>query len=207
MSGSHAGAVVLAAALALFAAAAPGATAAAPAARPAVSDSLSWPEAREWRHRRPIAVYADSAAGTVTTSVVVEKGKYLLWMQRPRVTVASARRRDMPDGEWPDLVYIEFRTQSPQYTATNLLTLTTGDTVRMEARATGSRVHQRTLVTDHTLTFELPLADFLHFVHDAPSATFEVGGVRVKLKEEQLNALRAFALRVRDAGAVVRGAG
>lgn len=170
-------------------------------AEPAHEDTvpLSWPDDRGFRHGRRIERVRDSAAATVTTQVVLERGKYLLWMQRPRVTVASVRPAALPAGTWPEEILIEFRTQSPQYTATNVLTLTAGDTVRLEARASASRIDPRTFVTDHTLTFTLPLGEFLAFAQ-ARTGRLEVGGVGVRLREEHLEAIRDFAVRVQDGG-------
>jgi hypothetical protein len=160
---------------------------------------LAWPAERGYRARRPVETIRDSASGDVTTSIVVERGKYLLWMQRPRVTAASVRAPDLDAGHWPPLVYLEFRTQSPQYTATNLLVLTGDDSLRFEAAATASRIQHRTLVTEHTLTFAVPLGDFLRFAQ-ARRGRLEVGGVSVALKPEHLESLRALAVRIHAAG-------
>lgn len=161
---------------------------------------LRWPAARAYRHKRRIEEHRDPSTGAVTTQMTVEKGKYLLWMQRPRVTVTVVRPAELPAGRWPELVRIEFRTQSPQYTATNVLSLSVGDSLRLEAPAVASRSEHRTQVTDHTLTFALPLADFLSAVH-GEALRLEVGGVAVQLRREQLDALRALMLHVRAAGA------
>lgn len=160
---------------------------------------LPWPEERQYRHKRAIEHTTDSATAAVVSKVVVERGRYLLWMQRPRVTVASIRPPELATGAWPGEILIEFRTQSPQYTATNLLTLASGDSLRMEARATGSRIDPRTFVVDHTLTFSLPLDEFLTVIR-AREVRLEVGGVAVKLRGDQLEALRDFALQVRERG-------
>lgn len=162
--------------------------------------ALAWPAEKAYRSRQKIETSRDSIGHETTISMVVEKGAYLLWIQRPRVTVASVRYDSLPAGEWPASVLIEFRTQSPQYTATNLLTLTGDDATTFEAPATASRLRQRTMVTDHTLTFVLPLEEFLSWVH-ADRGTLSVGGVTVKLRPEQLESLRAFAMRVKAGGA------
>src|SRR5690606_34109338 len=166
--------------------------------------SLLWPVETAHRSKRHIETSRDSVSGEVTTSVVVDKGKYLLWMQRPRVTVASVRHADLPAGRWPQAVYLEFRTQSPQYTATNLLTLTADDSLRFVAPATASRVRHRTFVNEHTLTFVLPLEAFLKFAHGS-RGQLEVGGVTVRLKPEQLDALRALTQQIHTSGAAGDG--
>jgi hypothetical protein len=162
-----------------------------------LADSLTWPAPHAYRHKRSIETLSDSI--TVTTSMVVADGKYLLWIRRPRVVVAVVRPLDLPAGSWPDAVLVEFKAKSPQYTATNILTLSTSGVETLSAPATSSRVMQRTFVDEHTLTFSLPLADFLRAVQ-GDALRLEVGGVEVRLGREQLDALRDFAVRVHDAG-------
>jgi hypothetical protein len=162
-----------------------------------VADTLAWPAPRAYRHERLIATSRDSLAATVTTSMVVDKGRYLLWMQRPRVVLAAVRPDSLAAGSWPDVILVEFQTKSPQYTATNVLTLTTSGVEPLSAPATASRVRQRAFVNEHTLTFALPLADFLRTVH-GDAVALEVGGVKVRLGGEQLEAMRDFAVRVHD---------
>ena len=163
-----------------------------------VADTLAWPSPRAYRHGWRIETARDSLAATVTTSMVIDKGRYLLWMQRPRVVLAAVRPDSLAAGSWPDVILVEFQTKSPQYTATNVLTLTTSGVEPLSAPATASRVRQRTFVNEHTLTFALPLADFLRIVH-GDAVALEVGGVKVRLGGEQLEAMRDFAVRVHDA--------
>jgi hypothetical protein len=161
------------------------------------ADSLAWPAPKAWRHNRSIETLADSAV--VTTSMVVANGKYLFWVRRPRVVVAVVRPLDLPAGSWPDAVLVEFKAKSPQYATTNILTLSTPGTGTLSAPATASRVLQRTFVDEHTLTFSVPLADFLRVVQ-GDALRLGVGGVKVRLGREQLDALRDFAVRMHDAG-------
>ena len=162
------------------------------------SDTLAWPSGRPYRHKRTIETVHDSLAHSATTSIVIDKGRYLLWMQRPRVTLAVERPDTLSAGQWPTHVLIEFETKSPQYTATNILTVTAAELEPLSAPATASRIRQRTFVTEHALTFALPLSAFLSVLH-GDAVTLEVGGVIVRLRREQLEALRDFALRVHDA--------
>lgn len=161
------------------------------------SDTLAWPAPRAFRHKRTIETTRDSAASTVTTSVVIDNGRYLFWMQRPRVSLAVVRPDSLAAGSWPDTVLVEFQTKSPQYTSTNVLTLAARGGPTLSAPATTSLVRQRAFVTEHTLTFALPLVDFLRIVH-GDGIALEVGGVKVRLGKEQLEALRDFAVRVHN---------
>ena len=68
-----------------------------------------------------------------------------------------------------------------------------------ENRSSFVRRHARTFVVDHTLTFSLPLAEFLTVVQ-ATEVRLEVGGVAVRLRGDRLEALRDFSLQVRERG-------
>lgn len=135
----------------------------------------------------PIRVTYDSTADSTTRSVEVQRGRYFLHFHKPRVTVALSYAGRTAPAE-PGDVLIEFRTQSPQYTATNVLTLTAPGTPSVLAVATGSHVHTHIQTTDHTLTFILPAAE-LRPLLAAPKARLEVGGVKVDLKRDQLEAI------------------
>lgn len=138
----------------------------------------------------PIRLAYDSISDSTTRSVEVQRGRYFLHFHKPRVTVAVAYPGQVPPAE-PDSVLVEFRTQSPQYTSTNVLTLTAPGGRRVVAVATRSRVYTHIQTTDHTLTFVLPAAE-LQPLLAATKAGMEVGGVKVDLKRAQLEALAAL---------------
>ncbi len=135
----------------------------------------------------PIRVTYDSASDSTTRSVEVQRGRYFVHFHKPRVTVARTYAGRTAPAE-PGDVLIEFRTQSPQYTATNVLTLTAPGNLPVLAVATRSHVHSHIQTTDHTLTFVLPAAE-LRPLMAAPKARLEVGGVKVDLKRDQLEAI------------------
>ena len=135
----------------------------------------------------PIRLEYDSTSDSTTRSVELQHGRYFIHFHKPRVTVAVAYPGTIAPAE-PDAVLIEFRTQSPQYAATNVLTLTAPGDVRVTAIATRSRVRTHIQTTDHTLTFALAAAE-LRPLLSAAKARMEVGGVRVDLKRAQLEAL------------------
>jgi hypothetical protein len=135
----------------------------------------------------PVVVVYDSTSDSTTRSVQVQRGRYFLHFHKPRITFATAhpgRDAAFP----PDSVLIEFRTQSPQYTATNVLSLTAAGGLQVLATATRSQVHTHIQTTDHTLTFVLPAAE-LRTMLTAAKVRLEVGGVKADLKREQLEAL------------------
>ncbi|MEO8633978.1 MAG: hypothetical protein ABI587_01765 [Gemmatimonadales bacterium] len=138
----------------------------------------------------PVLQAYDPTSDSTTRSVEVQRGRYFLHFHKPRVAVALAYRGREAPAE-PDSVLIEFRTQSPQYTATNVLTLTGPGDLHLLAAATRSRVHTHIQTTDHTLTFVLPAAE-LRPLLTTTKARLEVGGVKVDLKRDQLAALEAL---------------
>lgn len=135
----------------------------------------------------PIRVTYDSTSDSTTRSVEVQRGRYFLHFHKPRVTVVLTYAGRTPPTE-PGDVLIEFRTQSPQYTATNVLTLTAPGDLHVVAVATRSQVRTHIQTTDHALTFVLPAAELRPFLAGA-KARMEVGGVKVDLRRAQLEAL------------------
>lgn len=135
----------------------------------------------------PIRLTYDSTSDSTTRSVEVQRGRYFLHFHKPRVTVALTYAGRVAPVE-PGDVLIEFRSQSPQYTATNVLTLTAPGDLRVLAVATGSQVRTHILRTDHALTFVLPAAE-LRPLLAGTRARLEVGGVKVDLKQDQLKAI------------------
>jgi hypothetical protein len=136
----------------------------------------------------------DAARDATTVTLILDKGRHFIRWHRPRVTAVFQYRGRTPSAR-PDSVLVEFRTQSPQYTSTNVLTLTTSGGARLAVAATRSRVYYRVQTTDHTLTFALATAD-LEPLLLALDGEMEVGGVRVRLKRRHFLGLAALLQRV-----------
>lgn len=132
----------------------------------------------------------DGPRDTTTVTLVLEKGRHFIRWHRPRVTAIFQYPGRSP-GVQPDSLVIEFRTQSPQYTSTNVLTITTSAGDRLTVAATGSRGYQRVQTTDHTLIFTLATAD-LDALLGATEGEMEVGGVRVRLERRHFLGLAAL---------------
>lgn len=154
-------------------------------------------------HRQITSVYAPDR-DTTTVSVVLDKGKYFLWTQRPRVTVAYQHAgTTAPERRAGEAMLIEIRTQAPQAASTNQLTITGvageggGDTVRVEAVARASRLEAHVFTNDHRMTFVVPHDDVAKFLA-ARWVVLEVGGVVVRLKKEQMEAWRELAWEMGD---------
>jgi hypothetical protein len=165
---------------------------AAPPARPTFS------------HHREIASEYDAARDTTTVSLVLSRGKYFLWIQHPRVTVGYRYPgRTRPVGGTVEGMLIEFRTQEPQAAGTNRLTITgaarpsantdasEGEvrSVLAETEAIGSNLEPHAFTHDHRLTFLLPAEDAARVLR-SQHVVLDAGGVKVRLKQEQLEAWR-----------------
>jgi hypothetical protein len=177
-----------------------------PLVRPAAAQGAAAVEALPFKptfrhHQRITSVYA-ADRDTTTVSVVLDKGKYFLWTQRPRVTVAyQYAGTTAPEGRAADWMLVELRTQAPQAATTNRLRITSvgeeggGDTVRVEAVASASRLEAHAFTNDHRMTFVVRPDDAAKFLA-ARRVGLEVGGVVVRLKEEQMEAWREVAWRM-----------
>lgn len=135
---------------------------------------------------------ADRDSRTVT--LILDKGRYFIRWHRPRVTAVVQHSGRSPSTR-PDTLFIEFRTQSPQYTSTNQLTITTTAGTPLVVTATGSRVYPRVQTVDHTLTFPVAIAE-LEPLLSAVEGEMEVGGVRVRLERRHFEGLAALLRKV-----------
>jgi hypothetical protein len=160
---------------------------------------VALPPKPEFKHHRKITTVYAPERDTTTVSVVLEQGRYFLWIQKPRVTVAYQHAGAVaPAGLAAQAMLIEFRTQEPQFAGTNRLTITGAggeggeDTVRVEAVAIRSRLEGHAFTNDHRMTFVVGAGDAASLLA-ARKVVLEVGGVVVRLKEEQMEAWRELA--------------
>jgi len=135
----------------------------------------------------------DKERDATTVTLVLDKGRHFIRWHRPRVTAIFQYPGRTPSAR-PDSLLLEFRTQSPQYTSTNILNLTTSGGDRLAVTATGSRGYKRVQTTDHTLIFALATAD-LEPLLAALEGEMEVGGVRVRLERRHFLGLAALLER------------
>lgn len=136
----------------------------------------------------------DAERDARTVTLVLDKGRYFIRWHRPRVTAVVQHSGRAPSAR-PDTLFIEFRTQSPQYTNTNKLTITTSAGAPLVVTATGSRVYHRVQTVDHTLTFPVAIAE-LEPLLTAVEGEMEVGGVRVRLERRHFAGLAELLQRV-----------
>lgn len=153
------------------------------------------PDAPRTTAPKPPTVEHDSAEDLTRVSIVTHHGKYFLWMQQPQVTFFYVYAGDIPPVEPPAVVYLVFRTQSPQSIHDNKLTLVCDGIPAQLPGLPTSRVDQNYQLSSHFLTFSVPLTTFLEFAA-CRTAEVEVGGVNAPFTEQQLLNLEGFAASI-----------
>ncbi len=129
----------------------------------------------------------DSTLDSTAVEVELERGRYRMFSQRPRVVAALSYAGRTPSA-WPDTVLIRFTTQAPQYIRSASMLLTTTDGHRVTALSRRSQVRQRAFTVDHTVTFAVPLAELKPLL-ESTDGLIEVGGIKVKLQRRHFVAL------------------
>lgn len=121
-------------------------------------------------------------------SVTTHKGKYFLWMQDPRLTFFVVLPGKMLDS-LPAVVYLVFRTQSPQEVSDSKLHLSCGTETIVNDVVPRAQVVPGMLTSSLYQTFELPLDAFRQF-SACQSGSVVVGGVEAAFGEKQFEQLR-----------------
>lgn len=143
----------------------------------------------------PPKVEHDTAEGLTRVSVMTHRGSYFLWVQKPQVTFFYVYAGDAPPAEPPSVVYVVFRTQSPQSIRDNRLTLVCDGVAADVPGLPTSRVEQNYQLSTHFLTFTVPRETIVEFAH-CQQAEVEVGGVRAPFTAQQLLNLRGLAAKL-----------
>lgn len=120
-------------------------------------------------------------------SVTTHRGKYFLWIEKPRLTffvVSPGRQLD----SLPAVVYLIFRTQSPQEVSDSRLQLVCDGVTTLAGGVPTARVVPGMLTTSLYQTFELPLATFRQFAA-CGTGSVSVGGVEASFSAAQFGEL------------------
>lgn len=141
--------------------------------------------------RHPFAVEYDSAQDLSRVSVRTHRGSYFLWIQKPQLTFFYVHSGRFP-AEPPPVVYLIFRTQSPQSVRGNALHLTCDGSTSAVPGLPDSRVEPGVLASSHYLTFKIATEAFIRFSR-CRAAALDVGGVRATFNPERLDQLRTLA--------------
>lgn len=116
-------------------------------------------------------------------------------MQRPRLTWSVDYPGRAPGATPPELVTLEFRTQSPQTALNSRLTVEFGPGRSFEIPSAGSYSDPGVQTWSHFMRFPVPRETLLA-VLASDSAAVTVGGIVEQLGPEHLNALRDLLARV-----------
>jgi hypothetical protein len=149
------------------------------------------PARQSYVHRHPIRSAYDSITNQSRVSLTTHKGKYFLWIQRPRVTFFYDFAGTIPSGV-PANISLVFRTTNPQVPATNRLTTVCDNTRSPQPIVPTFWPQSGPMVSSSNYTYEIPLQTFADLLR-CDALTLEVGGIRADLKPEQMSALRDFA--------------
>ena len=135
----------------------------------------------------------DSLADSTHLAVVTHKGKYFLWIQRPRLTWTVAYAGRTP-AEPPREVLLDFRTQNPQSPGDNHLVIESPSGERLELNSVGADTRAGPMVGNLFMDFLIPTAELAR-VMGGTSMMLSVGGIKVRFKREQVEALRDLLVR------------
>ncbi|MBK9691123.1 MAG: hypothetical protein IPO73_05445 [Gemmatimonadetes bacterium] len=139
----------------------------------------------------PIVREYDPGENVTRVSVTTHRGQYFLWAQKPRLTFFFVHAGQAPTTR-PEVMYLVFRTQTPQAVLDNHLQLTCDGATRMADGLPTSRVVPGILASSHYLTFEIPLATYLALGR-CGTAEVQVGGVRAPFGADQVALLGLLA--------------
>lgn len=159
---------------------------AAPGARAEVSPADTTPGVRA-----PLRTEYDSTEDVTRISVTTHRGKYFLWIQKPQVRFFFAYAGKTPVTP-PQVVYLVFRTQSPQVVQHTRVTWTCNGATSTIRGTPSSWVDQGPMTSSHYLTFKIPTETFVTMA-GCGSATLEVGGVRASFSRKQLRMLQELS--------------
>jgi hypothetical protein len=152
---------------------------------------IQLPARQSYVHRHRIRLAYDSITNQTRVSLTTHKGKYFLWIQRPRVTFFYDFAGTIPSGA-PASISLVFRTTDPQFPATNRLSTLCDNTPSTQPIVPTFWPQPGPIVGSSNYTYEIPLQTFADLLR-CDALTLEVGGISAALQPEQMSALRDFA--------------
>jgi hypothetical protein len=143
----------------------------------------------------------DSRTDSTHLAVVTHKGTYFLWIQHPRLTWTMAYPGRAPDVRPPGEILLVFRTQDPQSPTDNHLVIESASGERLELNSVNADTRPGPMTQNLYMNFLIPTAELARSLA-GDNMRLTVGGIGVKFKREQMDALRAL---LSQAGAGVPG--
>jgi hypothetical protein len=143
--------------------------------------------------KKLVATY-DSLTDSTHLAVVTHKGTYFLWIQHPRLTwtVTNPGRKPSqpPSGE----MLLTFQTQAPQSPRDNQLVIESTSGQRLTLNSISAHSRPGPMTTTMLMDFLIPI-DQLARTLAGDSVQLSAGGIEVKFKPHQLEALRDLLRR------------
>jgi hypothetical protein len=124
------------------------------------------------------------------------QGLYFFTIQRPRLTWSVTYPGRTPVAQPPSTVVLVFRTQEPQVALDSRLVIAVAGEQRLEVASTGAYSVQGVQTWSHFMRFPVPTTALAAALATEEVAV-SVGGIRVGVKPDQVNALRDLLSRVR----------
>jgi hypothetical protein len=150
---------------------------------------------RPFGHDKELVAVYDSLADSTHLALVTHKGKYFLWVQRPRLTWSVIYAGQTPEAA-PSEIVLEFRTQNPQVALDSRLIIEMPPGAPLEVPSVKAYSDPGAMTWSHFLRFALPTADLARALLN-PTLRLSVGGIRVDFKPDELEAVRDLLSRVR----------
>ena len=138
--------------------------------------------------KKLVATY-DSLTDSTHLAVVTHKGTYFLWIQHPRLTWTITYPGRRPGNPSSGEVLLLFRTQAPQSPRDNQLVIESTSGERLTLNSTGANTRPGPMVTSLVMSFLIP-TEWLAPALTGESMKLSVGGIEVKFKPDQMEALR-----------------
>ena len=139
----------------------------------------------------PVVREYDAAQDISRYSVTTHRGEYFLWIQKPRLTFFVVSPGPEIDS-LPAVVYLIFRTQSPQEVADSRLELDCDGATSPVGVVPSAKVEPGMLTSSLYQTFELPLLAFRHFAA-CGTGSVSVGGIKAPFTPAQFHELGELA--------------
>jgi hypothetical protein len=146
-------------------------------------------------HDKQLVASYDSVADSTHLAMVTHKGKYFLWTQRPRLTWTVTHVGRTPGTAPPQMIELVFRTQNPQAPTNNRLVIEFAAAERLELASVGAHGDPGPMVWSHFMRFLIPTAELVKGL-TGERMQLLVGGIRVKFKPDQVEAVRYLLRRV-----------
>jgi hypothetical protein len=140
-------------------------------------------------HDKELVATYDSAADSTHLAVVTHKGKYFLWIQRPRLTWTLSYAGRTPASEPPGEIVLIFRTQNPQSPLSDRLSLKSAPGERLEVASAGAQSVPGPMTGSLFMRFPIPIAPLAKALANE-RMKLSVGGIEVDFKPDQMEALR-----------------